>query len=711
MRKPDNSIKMKPRIVRGRVLKGAARATANTAHFASDRVRVIGRQMEARQQESKPEGEAVTSMQVHMGQELGRVPHTAYRLTRAQIRLIRARVQKRQEITRLSGEAPQSKPRAETCARASPGERSELSSAFDDPAKRPLSARKISNGRENRRVARYGTNEPIPADKGRPGTAPELKGSMKSTSPVPNGTPANGSSPSNAQIAPTKLESLKPRIRQPPSHIVYEKPAPKAPKPRELFRQPAKTTRQKIERQIVRTADAVTRAAGRQSTQSAKAGAKATERAAQTAAKNAAKAAKHMASLARKASLRTAAALRRASQAAIRASTLAAKALINTLMAGGWLTVIVILVLLMCVSVLASPFGIFTHTDANEFADSITLEKAINTINAEYVAEIKRLRSNRTDTLVVIEGNLEGGMEPANWVDVLAVFAVHLTMREENAMDVVQLDKAKVDELRRVFWDMNTLTTSSEADDDGGTTFYIMGSALSYQDMFGPYRFTDQQKQLIVELMSDEYYAFWSNFVNISMGYDPDDWGGVVTVDEDYTPGMSGTVMKIPKLYQFDYRKTVCTIDGERKSVSTSGCGATSMSMVIRYLTGDTSQNPYTLFKWAYQNDYYSGDGLSHSAVSAMGKLYGVIGSWVGKDGERIVKALSDGHPVIAHMGKGIFTKQGHYIVLRGVTESGKILVNDPNSKDRSRRAYPLSTILKQGKTSTPFMICSKKSA
>ena len=93
-----------------------------------------------------------------------------------------------------------------------------------------------------------------------------------------------------------------------------------------------------------------------------------------------------------------------------------------------------------------------------------------------------------------------------------------------------------------------------------------------------------------------------------------------------------------------------------------------------------------------------------------MGKLYGVTGSWVGKDGEKIVKALSSGHPVIAHMGKGIFTKQGHYIVLRGVTKDGKILVNDPNSKDRSGKAYPLSTILKQGKTSTPFMICSKKS-
>lgn len=58
-------------------------------------------------------------------------------------------------------------------------------------------------------------------------------------------------------------------------------------------------------------------------------------------------------------------------------------------------------------------------------------------------------------------------------------------------------------------------------------------------------------------------------------------------------------------------------------------------------------------------------------------------------------------------MGPGIFTRQGHYIVLKGVTDDGKILVNDPNSQSRTGKAYPLSTIFSQSKTSSPFMICS----
>ena len=318
-----------------------------------------------------------------------------------------------------------------------------------------------------------------------------------------------------------------------------------------------------------------------------------------------------------------------------------------------------------------------------------------------------------------------------NWVDVLGVFAVHVTMREDNAMNVVDLSEAQLKELRTVFWDMNQITVERETE-DGETTTYVLGKSLGYMDMVEKYHFTEQQIELLKEIMSDEYYAFWSNFISEGLGYGGDNWTDVTTApgddfledipltdadfddDSDYVPmsssrsGFSGSSMKIPKIYQYDYKKTVCRIDGENKSASSSGCGATSMCMVIHYLTGNTKPTPYLLFKWAYENGHYNGKGLDHGAVSAMGKLCGVTGKWVGKDGKKIVKALLTGHPVIAHMGPGTFTKNGHYIVLRGVTKDGKILVNDPASSSRTKKAYPLSTILKQGKTSTPFMICSR---
>ena len=43
---------------------------------------------------------------------------------------------------------------------------------------------------------------------------------------------------------------------------------------------------------------------------------------------------------------------------------------------------------------------------------------------------------------------------------------------------------------------------------------------------------------------------------------------------------------------------------------------------------------------------------------------------------------LSEGRPVISSQRAGLFTSGGHFIVLRGVTANGKVLVNDPNDSD-----------------------------
>lgn len=209
------------------------------------------------------------------------------------------------------------------------------------------------------------------------------------------------------------------------------------------------------QRPPIRTADNAVKTAAHQSAAQIKT--RAADKAKQTAAKNAEKAAKHMADLARRNARKMAENLKRASQAAIRASIQAGKALMSFLMAGGWIVVLIIIVLLMCCSILSSPFGIFTHTDSTEFPDSVSLDKAITTINAEYAEEIERLGGSSAH--VVIEGNLEGATEPANWVDVLAIFSVHLTMREDNAMDVVQLDKTKLKELREIFLGHERLAT------------------------------------------------------------------------------------------------------------------------------------------------------------------------------------------------------------------------------------------------------------
>ena len=198
--------------------------------------------------------------------------------------------------------------------------------------------------------------------------------------------------------------------------------------------------------------------------------------------------------------------------------------------------------------------------------------------------------------------------------------------------------------------------------------------------------------------MSAKYAAMFMQLVDSATGNPATDWSSIIDVPEGG--------MNIPLYLQSDYPQTVCYIDGVPKSVATSGCGATSVSMVIAYLTGNTSQTPYTLFKWAYDNGYYDGDGLGHSCLTKLASLYGVKGTWIENDASLITEALQEGHPVIAHMGPGIFTTEGHYIVLRGITDDGYVLVNDPGNRNRNRYAYKLSTVVAQAKTSSSFMIC-----
>ena len=173
-------------------------------------------------------------------------------------------------------------------------------------------------------------------------------------------------------------------------------------------------------------------------------------------------------------------------------------------------------------------------------------------------------------------------------------------------------------------------------------------------------------------------------------------WRGAVPSDE---PGLP-----VPRLFQGDYDEIVLYYNGTPRSVATSGCGATSVSMVLAYLTGNTEQNPYLLFCAAVDAGRYHGNGLSHDTLIWLAEQYGATGRWTGSE-SAVLDALESGRPVIAHMGEGAFTEKGHYIVLRGRTEDGKILVNDPASPERSRMAFPMETLRAQTRTSDAFLI------
>lgn len=131
--------------------------------------------------------------------------------------------------------------------------------------------------------------------------------------------------------------------------------------------------------------------------------------------------------------------------------------------------------------------------------------------------------------------------------------------------------------------------------------------------------------------------------------------------------------------------------------LATHGCGPTAMAMAVSSLTGE-AVDPEEMAKLCVKQGYWCRSHGSYlSMVRGVAEIYGLDCTSVdlqALDEDALYQSLSAGDVVVALMSKGHFTKGGHFILLRGTTLSGEILVADPASRDRSLIPWDLSLIL-----------------
>lgn len=134
---------------------------------------------------------------------------------------------------------------------------------------------------------------------------------------------------------------------------------------------------------------------------------------------------------------------------------------------------------------------------------------------------------------------------------------------------------------------------------------------------------------------------------------------------------------------------------GTSSTIGQGGCGPTSMAIVISTLTGE-AHDPLELAQWSVENGYRcEGNGSYHMLIPSAAAAYG-LSCEKNLTAQGILDALSSGKLVVAIMSKGHFTRGGHFIVLRGITSDGKILVADPTSYGRSQQEWDLSVIMEE---------------
>lgn len=202
-----------------------------------------------------------------------------------------------------------------------------------------------------------------------------------------------------------------------------------------------------------------------------------------------------------------------ASSAAVKAIMEAGKKLVNALMAGGSVSLIVIVVTCLVGLIAGSCFGIFF---ASEVSDGMTLQDAIQELNSEYEAEIVAHKARDYEHL-----HMTGTR--AQWRDILSVYAVMITTREEGAQEAVTMNDEKLDLLREIFWDMNdissyteieTETVITEEEDEEGNMIeaetiiehihlYIHTGSRTANEMSLEYRFNRKQQAALEELLAE----------------------------------------------------------------------------------------------------------------------------------------------------------------------------------------------------------------
>ncbi|MFR5910105.1 MAG: hypothetical protein ACLUGR_04700 [[Clostridium] innocuum] len=181
----------------------------------------------------------------------------------------------------------------------------------------------------------------------------------------------------------------------------------------------------------IKTAEKTAKASIKTSQQAAKAA----QRTAQATAR-AARAAAHAAHSSHRTAHASKAAVK-ATVAAVKAIIAATKALIAAIAAGGWIAVLVIIVICLIGMIIGSCFGIFFSGE--DSGTGQTMQTAVQEINTDYQENLDEIKTSHSYDVLEMSGSR------AVWKEVLAVYAVKTTTDSDNAQEVATMDDEKIE--------------------------------------------------------------------------------------------------------------------------------------------------------------------------------------------------------------------------------------------------------------------------
>ena len=194
-----------------------------------------------------------------------------------------------------------------------------------------------------------------------------------------------------------------------------------------------------------------------------------------------------------------------------------AVAALLALLASGGVVLVLAMVIGAAAAVIGSPMGIL-FADESGNPNSIRIAEIVAETNANFGTAINDIVSAHPEcSETTMEYDYEDGHTWASyWPEVLAVFAVHTNLNSDS--DVVVIDEGKKLLIQNAFWSMHqidseieTVTTTPEPTEDKPDLepvteriLHITVSSKSVAELAEEYNFTQDQRDILDELLSDE---------------------------------------------------------------------------------------------------------------------------------------------------------------------------------------------------------------
>lgn len=358
------------------------------------------------------------------------------------------------------------------------------------------------------------------------------------------------------------------------------------------------------------------------------------------------------------------------------------KALISALIAGGWIVLVIVIVICMIGLLCSSIFGIFL-SGSKTSSDAITVTDVIAECNQEFSNKLQTIQDQNPHDDYVLDGNM------ASWKDVLIIYTVKQS-NGLNQQEVVTMDNAKKTIFKQVFWDMNEVTSEVKVETvtEQGTNalerpkevqkkvLHIKITSKNIEEMKTKYYLNAMQLDQIKELSDEQYASLWS---------------GVIYGSEEgeYT-----------KWRQRGAAWSNIKIGNTNSTIGDIGCLVTSISILIEKSGVSTPMvpfNPGTFVEALNKKGGFDSNGnLQYSAVNKAVPEFKYVGNVNLRNKTReeklstISQYYNQGYYLTVEV-KGATEGNQHWVAVTGINGNNIIIVDPASDRTDMWSAYEWS--------------------